>query len=474
MKKSLRAALVMMALVFGSLPFALLRIRVGKEHIPIAEETLCGDASAAQGIALRIASHWDGHLLWTTEYAVGSGKAESSFTFSAGRVSWGRTPQKAAGLLLGTGNSVLAAAGNSQPDQVFFSQIMDAVEQRTERGNSRRETVRIGDYYAFYPVSFTVEGGSVYFEGEYEKGCEYLTDFFHIGTLEDRMEVQVEKDPGGEVVSVHTQLAGGDKKFGICSASAFCENGLYYTYYLEDPDTGELVDRGQNMGVFYFPYVENKGVFCLDVMQVEKVCELPEHVTPLQLLPDEERNILYLAAKEENSYCVFVYALEGKTPVLTQRVSGSREDQAFGDMPVRFARMTLTEGGLLLTWSDNRFSFVAWEGGTCRWWCDGEFPDVREDRSYENPLFPWEHICVFDGKRLVLAAFAERYSLNAVLAVYQEDGCSYSGLYRYPVETDENGGSMAYDRLHRILPQGVTWGDFSPGADICPLEIVVE
>lgn len=487
MKKSLWAAFVLAVLAFGSLPFALARIRESGENIQIAEETLWGDLRAARGITLQVASHWEGHLLWTTRYSLDSKKAESRFTFSPRQVSWDRTPQREAGLLFGTRNSIMAAAGDSQPDFRSYEKIIDAVAQRTRAGESHEETVRIGDYYAFYPMGFSVDGSSVYYEGDFEQGCAYLTDYFHIGTLEDKLKVQIEKDPKGNVVSIYAQIVPGDKAFGICSASAFCENGFYYACYLENPDTGETVDRGQNRGIFYFPYSESKGFMHLDVTRVEKMCELPETVTPLQMLRDEEREILYLAVREGETYHLLVYTTDGGKPVLTQQVLISRDErpqqiltgrdeQPPADKAARLMGMSLAEGGLLLTWSDNRFVFAVTEDGAYRQWCDGVFPDVREDTGAGSPPFPQEHICVFDGQRLILAAFSERRSLDAVLAVYQEDGCSYSGLFRYPAETDENGGSLIHDRLHRILPQGVTWGDFFQGAgtDAGPLELIVE
>ena len=103
----------------------------------------------------------------------------------------------------------------------------------------------------------------------------------------------------------------------------------------------------------------------------------------------------------------------------------------------------------MLTWSDGSFSFAAEEEGRYERWCDGMFPAGQEG-DYGKIAFPWKNVCVFDGERLVLAAYERRESLNVVLAVYGQEGQRYGGLYRHSSEGDWDGGFG----VPGITPQG--------------------
>ena len=80
----------------------------------------------------------------------------------------------------------------------------------------------------------------------------------------------------------------------------------------------------------------------------------------------------------------------------------------------------------------------------------------------EKP-FPGENGCVFDGERLVLAAFEDWMSVNALVAVYREEGEIYCGLYRHSGTADEDESDL-YLYENRILPQGqANWRYFWDG-----------
>ena len=206
MKKSFWFAAVFMVLALISLPFAIRRVDGGKEEIIIAREVLSGDLAAAEGIILQTAACWDGHLFWNTVYAADSGKeAESSFTFASRHVSWDLVPIKSAQLRpeggAGFGSAFTDVAAVVNPDNLPFSEIIKAVAEKAAAGETYSCQMRIGDYYEYYPLVLDLEGVSVIYEGDYQKVCGWLSDFFHISTAEDRFDVTVGKDFGGQLVS---------------------------------------------------------------------------------------------------------------------------------------------------------------------------------------------------------------------------------------------------------------------------------
>ena len=95
-----------------------------------------------------------------------------------------------------------------------------------------------------------------------------------------------------------------------------------------------------------------------------------------------------------------------------------------------------------MTWDDNSFSFIARENGQYRCWCSGVFP---------GDPFPKEQVCIFNGEKLILAAYESWDSTNVLLSVYDELEQTYSGRY---VHSGQEDVDMGYDSLRRIAPQG--------------------
>ncbi|MDE7297764.1 MAG: hypothetical protein K2N94_02900 [Lachnospiraceae bacterium] len=488
MKRSLITAFILMALALISLPLAAMRADSGKERITITEECLAGDPAAAAGVTLQIASHWDKRLLWNTEYTIGGEKgAESKFTFSKKQASWGWTSDRGAGLYLrfSPANGWISTGSNTSYDSssaeyytaldgadTLFPDAVRAVAERTREGEKRTETVRIGDYYDCWPLGFTIEGSSVAYEGYYNEALDYLSDFFRIPTADAQLQVTLEKNVTGDIISVKMRIISNDACTSIANLSAFGGEGIYYSYYLRRESSREAADPGQNYGLFYFPYEQDEKSFLhIDLTQVRRLCDLPAGLLPIQMLLSEEGSLLYLLGKDGEDYRLLVYTLEGGAPVLAQQLwvyrnssssisaagaasSGSAAADAVSSNPAlagtqdasapspSFYRMSLEDGGILMTWSDGSFSFVTREDGQHRWWCGGSFPENSE-QLYSQKLFPQENVCAFDGERLVLAAFDSLYSLNVLLTVCREGEQVYCGLYRHSGnESAVFGGGM--------------------------------
>lgn len=448
MKKSLILWLLLTVLAVFSLPAALILADSGKEKILITEEILSGNPAEAEGIVLRIPSHWGGQLLWNTEYTIGEGKAESSFTFSSRTVFW-KGPETrinaALGINMNGDFSGTYAPGSTSFDWEYgYYEMISSVAERIESGKKSTEIIRFGDYSPNYPLIFVLEGTNVSYKGDYQKTCDYLRDFFHIQAAEDSAEVTVERNEQGDIIHVSVRHLNSDDDVVILNAAADGGEGVYFVYCLRNAKTNEYADRGQNRGIFYFPYEEQESGFReVDLTQVRKLQDFTENITPAEMLTDDKEEFLFLAAEDEEGYSLFVYRLEGEMPVLIRRIPVKADHSSF-------CRMSLEAGGILLTWNDNSFSFVAEEKGEYRLWCSGTFPE-------SSIPFPREQVCIFDGEKLTLAAYENWYGLNVLLAVYDEHGQTYSGRYVHSGSEDTDAG-YDYDTLSRIMPQGVRVG----------------
>ncbi|MDE7045655.1 MAG: hypothetical protein K2O97_11715, partial [Acetatifactor sp.] len=268
----------------------------------------------------------------------------------------------------------------------------------------------------------------------------------------------------------------------------FGDGGCYSAYNWVTPTSGKVADRGQNSGIFYVPFTWEEGWLAVDVTRMRKVCELPENSLPEGMLLDEEEGYLYLTVREEENHFLCVYRLSGEAPVLEQELSirgnerlmesaDSERPRIWGgnlsSFPV-LRQIRMVDDGLLITWNDNDFAFVTEEEGQWWLWCKGTFPDYAEqgydemvwetsflgEQGYEvirEKPFPGEQGCVFDGERLVLAAFETWESLDVVVTVYGGEGEIYCGLYRHSGGTDPYGETDLYGDTpyqEQLLPVG--------------------
>lgn len=448
MKKSLILSLLLAGLGVCSLPGAFALADSGKERIVIREEVLSGDPAKAAGIVLRIPSHWGRRLLWDTEYVVGPGaETKSSFAFLAGQVFWKIPEVKGQAYLMfqeeyeGYEASLLQGYTVLREEYSGFYDIIDSVAQRTEDGETHMEIVRLGEYGFFYPLDVGTNF-SVEYEGDYLRAGDYLSSFFHIQAAEEEeAAVTVKKNAQGELEEVSFRQLGSGRDVELVSAAAEGGQGIYLAWGLRDAKSGEAVDRGQNRGIFYFPYKEgDKSIRKMDLTQVKRLQDFPEDVIPLEMLIDEERRMMFLAVEDPRGFSLYVYRLEGELPVLSERISVKSGGGSL-------CQMEAEDGGILLTFDDNSFFFGAEEAGRYREWCRGVFP--------QSESFPEEHGCFFDGERLILAAYEDWHSLSVLLAVYDGEGLAYSGRY---VHSGNENRDAETDPACRLLPQGYREG----------------
>lgn len=484
MKKSLCIFILTVAAGLCSVLYVFRVVDGEKGNIVVTETVLAGDAAAAEGIFVEIGTHWKGQLLWNTVYQPGYvQEAVSSFDFSGQGTAWnnsawlgwgGRTEYVSLDIEPGNFGTAYADSGHSNvvTENMPWSRVLQAAANQTTPGETRTVTLRVRDYYDYYPVEmYAVFRGKTGYFPSYCQSKEFTTDFFRLRIPEDEeFLVTVGKDWDGEILDLKCSSAG--KGYYPVTTAVLGEKGYWFSFYLQgDRDSEELPGEfGGKYAVYWLPSTEKAKA---DYEQMKAAVQLPEGVSPVAMELDGEERFLYLLALRKGQYILLTYSVdEGNLTLLQQLlvldaasdfdVDIKRDDAGCA---AHFRKMTVQEDGILLAWENGRFVFISRDGEECRSWCTGIFPADGETVY----AFPYEHAFSFDGTRLAIAAFEGWDSLDSRLLVYREGQLVYSGYYQYSGELDRE---LDMSMTDRVMPWGVTNGR-RYGMDVRPSPVRV-
>lgn len=481
MRRTLWLACIIIVAALISLPIAFTIPNSQRESVVITEKVISGDPEAAAGVTVEFLTHWEALALWNTRYTIGSGETVTEFTFEGDGVTWPKQESVYFDINIPLNFGTASVSGYNEREvdlvsELWLPEIMIDVASRTKVGEKHTELITLAEYYEYYPLELSVrsEKHNMSF---YSNGIDYFSDFFHVRVPEDEIiEVSITKGENGAVTDAQCR----DQNMGLTvdTAYAFGEEACFFTYSCTEWETGERIDAEENAGIFLAPYVEENRRFTIPG-HVKKVCDIPKGIVPAEMLWDEERGELYLAAKLDEEYRLYIYSVAGEKVTLKQELVVLEEQTLEEQKLPAYREMTLEKGGILLKWNDGNFSFVAETASGYELWCNDIFvadvqylEDLRGagnlpiDVGYEDEIIGYEHALAFDGNRLVLASYDGWDSVNVTLAVYNREGQVYCGQYHHSAEADLH---LTGIQANRIYAQGAKTGsnrrrnvDFQP------------
>ncbi len=522
MKKCLCIFILTAVAGLCSVLFVFREVDKEKGNITVTETVLAGDAAEAEGVLVEIGTHWQGRLLWNTLYRPGHvQEASSSFDFSGQGIEWNDSYLGKGAGLINSGHrggernhdgryveleiispdfgTALTSGKNGGDHGIAIESmpwpgVLQAAADRTAAGETRTVNLRVRDYYEYYPLELFVSPPNGITIGSWNTWVESVTEYFQFPIPEDEsFQVTVRKDWDGEVVELNCH-SGGEGYYPV-TVSASGDTGFYFSYYIKGKNKEfEQVQRefGGQYAIYWLPFEDKERMSGADLEQMRAAAWLPEDALPVTMQYDRERRILYLLAAQREQYIMLTYLVEeGELTLLQQLeilsiVDAAGKPAAAEDAGItnfsEFSKMSVQEDGILLTWRDNGFVFLAGDGEAYRFWCGGIFPakekgeGVLEEKLPEGwytgdeSAFPFEHAFAFDGTRLALAAFEDWGSLDSRLLVYREGELVYSGCYRYSGALDR---ALGTDK--EILPWGGNFkGRRRDGAAVSPVRVSIE
>lgn len=392
------------------------------EGIVITESTIYGDPETASGLSFRVTAQWQDYLVWDTTYCVGSGDTESEFSFYPYKKDWQEPISANFELWMPLQWGMVRTNGPSlsfDPEGSYLPEVVRAVMERTAPGESHTETVRLRDYYEYYPLRFSLDRNdlNVRYNDDERK---FYADFFHVPVPEwMTLQITLEKNDAGDVAALD---CGSECYVEFSQVFVFGQDGCFFVYYPDDGTGSGVAQTGADPGIYYVPYLMGTYSNSIDPEQTHMLYELPPGLIPVDMELNEARGELYLATKEGQDYYLNVYQTDQKSSVQKQKLFVRSVSGETGEEGNPFwVRMSVRDEGVLMTWRDGSFAFAASGEEGMELWCLSQHPGSAVN-------FPSEHDWAFDGDRLALISLTDWTGLDVELAVFQSGELSWYGI----------------------------------------------
>lgn len=450
MKKSLFIALLLLLAAAAIFCGAFVLVDREKETVSVTETVLKGDRAAAAGITVTNRTVCGGHLYWDTVCTVGDELDTSTrFAFTQTERGWSRESQPRLDIYcplnFGIGGNAVNLEEQSAYSGVPLKPVLD-VAGRTPVGETREETLRLRDYYEYYPL--TVEF-SPYLYGGPDRDAELaraFSDYLKIPVpVSHRIQVSVTKDSSGNIVDVNCRSVAGEISFR--SLSVMTDKGCYFTLFAENSDTGLPASLPQGLsGIHFLPFEQDGDGQYPDTNGLCLAYPLDgKTVQPLELLEDA-RNRLLLFAGENGA--VYLSVLDEKTMHPLQKIELTAPGSG-----AELGTVRQEDGFLLAVCSDGGF-FLLTEGtgGEYKLQMTGNLY-VCEEIGQGVPT--WDMALDYDGTRLAAAFYRQssQTACSTYLMVFRDGGLAYAGRYDHSADRRPERDGMNFNDLVRPLDQ---------------------
>lgn len=454
MKRTLIFLLVLLLAAAGLLTVGAGYLTSTEDDIKLTHHLVAGDPAAAQGITLTLpAGDQQAQTCWETTVALGTEmlSPETAFTFYPGGKDWEGSIQPGAEIYTGSFSYGISASGSidfadylgegEDPSYRHDATLMVLpavdVAERTENGETRTETVRLADYYDYYPMTVELylpdqEGRSHVYATWAD--CQALTDYFGLRVPEDLMvEVSVTKDELGQVYNVETNDTGNQRFWFDCQAIVV-ENGICMSISVESENIDvpeNLVACRDGFGLYFIPFSEElktdyeQGDPVFDLENIRMFCPLAQGSSPLLLNREAEGQVL-LYAREDGALKLSVFDVDTWQCVQWESIFPMGEEDTF-------SLLGNGDGFMVMSRSDNFFRVVEEKDGVYTPALSG-----TQD-SGDGYVVEWWYTpaCAYDGQRLVLAGITANGSCSFYIQVYEETGLTYGARIDHSLDRED-------------------------------------
>ena len=454
MKRTLIALLALLLTAAGLLTAGAWYLTGTEDDITLTHHLIAGDPAAAAGITLTLPTgDQRSRTCWVTTVDLGTGELapETEFTFyPRGKTTEGRakpsveiyTGSTSFGMSSSGGIDFAEYTGQGEeeltlPHEATMMVLPAAdIAERTANGETRTETLRLSDYYDYYPMAMDLylpdaEGSSrVYVTWE---ECRALTEYFRLEVPEDVMvEVSVTKDEAGNVINIDTNDTG-EKRFWFRCDTVVLEDGVCLSITAESEGvnfTDAPVNCRDGFGVYFIPFSENlkndyeSGDPIFDLEHIRMFCPLAWGSDPLLLAGEEGQMLLY--AREDGMLKLSVFDTDTWQCVQWESIFPLGEEEYY-------SVLGSGDGFRVMARDDGFFRVVEEKDGVYTPALSGT-QDTREGYVKE---WWYAATCGYDGQRLVISGITGSGDCSCWVQVYEEEGLTYGARIDHSLDRED-------------------------------------
>ena len=463
MKRTLIFLLVLLLTAAGLLTAGAGYLTSTEDDITLTHNLIAGDPAAAEGVTLTLPAGDQGsQTCWETTVDLGAEELapKTEFTFYPKGKTWENDPQPRVDIYTGSINFSMSSTGGidfseydgaltEDPGRLYDATMMVLpaadVAERTENGETRTETVRLADYYDYYPMTVELylpdqEGRSHVYATWAE--CQALTDYFGLRVPEDLMvEVSVTKDELGQVYNVETNDAD-NQRFWFDCQTVVVEDGvcLAIAVMSEDMDVSkDLVACRDGFGLYFIPFSDElktdyeQGDPVFDLEHVRMFCPLAPGSAPMLLSREAEGQVL-LYAREDGALKLSVFDTDTWQCVQWETIFPLGEEDAY-------SLLGSGDGFMVMSGPDNMFRVVEEADGVYTPALSG-VQDMGE--GYVDEW--WYNVeCAYDGERLVISGITGNGNCSLWVQVYDETGLTYGARIDHSLDREDAWNLYEYN-----------------------------
>ncbi len=446
MKKLIVLSSLLLCASLISMIFVIFNINSEAGSITYKVTDKYGERSSAFGADISVEYEHSNNMFWKAKVRINetdSVESEFDFRYHSRLVSEynyaGITPY----------SSMHYSLNRNDPNAEGLDKAYKEIYDNTPFGTEKTVTVKIADYYDYYPVSVTIHipgysyrsfdtvNSSGYQSVASKAITEAFNNFFKIPVSEnDTIDITVDKDESDGMSSntIHTNF------YNLASDCVLGENTCYI--YIENSnydntkaDTS-LIPGGY--GVYAIEY-GTEYEYGVDLASLRTVFSLPEDESVSRISLKEDMNLMYIFTRTGSKGYVYVIDTNGFSKLQKLKV----------ELPVYY-HISEGEGFFLLSGDEKIELIEIYESGQCGslftaakpYYIDNSYHDLYISASLD-----------FDGEKLICADYLHEGRFRSLelcsfyVAVYDKTGLLYYGEFNCSLSANPNPSKYAYNCL---------------------------
>lgn len=442
MKKFIALAFTLVLLALGSIIAITAEINSDKDTVTHTEKIIWGEPSIAEGATVKSVSHYNNYLIWDSVYTAG-GNTNTNYKFHTTK-HYSNSKPGLSGFLLQSdiryGFDLQTPASEQTGIARIYKELYDSLDYE-EQGST---TVRLADYYEFYPLSVNINIPTAFFNADVErissghniistvesdkvKIYNDICEFFKIPVLDSEyVDINVSKHRGNSVGFGHGWSDKSNDVYSMYTRSAYTDKACYISVN-NRTENGSIMDFSNipgGYGIYALPYEGAK----LKSDELAMVYTLDEDTVVNYMAVSNDSTKLLLTLVENEASYFEVIDIATMTQIQKFKINDGSH------------YIVYPNDGFIAYEFENHVAVIEEKSGVYSLvFVADKFPTEQTDTKYF--YFRSGAALDFDGERLIvvdnLYFTGDNYDrCGFFMAVYDKDGLQYFGEYESSLDAN--------------------------------------